>query len=1120
MLMMSGKLISFFPALLIVLLSAAIQAQPEPGRDLLPPHGIRIDPESLVVTWKSPGIVLLNENFEGETFPPSGWQANSFGNGWQRMDTLAFNHWKIPEHFGHYAISNDDGAAGGNNGNADLLITPAVDLTGNDSLTLMFDSYFDGAYGQSARVEYSIDGGSSWITLEEMTASLVWLKKEIDLSDMSGSSGLNNVKFAFHSSDNGYNGSGWAIDNVEIANSPATNLPVNYIVIMDTLAVDTTTGCSAFIPTIVYTYNEEHSAGVCACYPEGNSDTVFFPFVSKYLFPVYDLQTEDCGDYCIGLTWWGPYRPPDCWPWELQSTFQTPDYWTEGGCDSWDESIYIVYENINRILKMDLEGNVQGMLIIPGVPPLTDITHDYYGNFYGCCGTNIIYIMDFETSTLIGQFFAPVQAHALAASEWGDLFFANNISSDITVFSQDEVYLTFPVGNFGNIHSLAYNEYSDVEHLYAFSRDSTGCLIVEYNAWQGTPTGFTKDLSGLAPGGLAGGLYTDFWCSAGCVTLGGTIQNELAFSYTLNEYHCPGWTPRGIWGYYIYKNEELFDSIEIICARYPWYTWYPEDSLPRSENFSVSVKYDLEELLGLKDQIAFSEKAGPVQADISYGHALDFVEEWASSNFNHNKWTRTSTKWEVNTSLGNPHPAACFRGSPGTGPYSVTLTSYPFLPDTSQPCGISLSYDLKLMDDTPSGIQSLETDIWDSETRVWHELKEYHNDTVWNGFITENIDVTNRVKGRFSMIRFIAYGENSSDIQFWVLDNIKVQRTCPPPEDLIAEYDSGSETITLNWTSPLPELSQWFHWDDSLQNMTMGLTSEPDTWCDLAARWDSSMLAAYQYADLERIAFIPADPETHYILKVWTGDSGRNLRAEQAVADLVINQWNFIDLDNPVKIDSSEELWVGYSYSTKGQDPVSLDGGPAVNGFGNLCRIGNGEWSNLLNISPEWNGNINIQAFIHQPERYSGGYRLFKSIDYGAYQYLADVTLSEYNDNEVTLNLMNCYKVQSSCIPLPDTLFSDFSVESCILPVNVNEFKDPGPGIRIYPNPAEEQIAIQAPEIIKQIDILDRTGSLVKTFMVNEMKTLINLSSLKSGIYLITTKTGRTSYFNKIVVVK
>lgn len=1118
--MLSGNYSSFFTALLITLLSPAMQAQPGQGRDLLPPHGICIDPVSLLVTWKSPGIVLLNENFEGEIFPPSGWQANSSGIGWQKIDTLTFKHWKIPGHFGSYALSDDDGAPPGNNGIDDLLMTPALDLTGNDSLILSFDSYFDGAYGQSARLEYSTDGGSSWIILEEMTASLVWLKKEINLSALSGSSGLNNVQFAFLSSDNGYNGSGWAIDNVEIANSPATNLPDSYIVTMDTLAVDTTAGCSAFIPTIDYTYNEEHLAGVCACYSEGNSDTVFFPFVSKYLFPVNDLGREDCGDYCIGLTWWGPYRPPDCWPWELQSTFQTPDYWTEGGCDYYDGSIYIVYENINRILKMDLEGNVQGMLIIPGVPPLTDITHDYYGNFYGCCGTNIIYIMDFETSSLIGQYFAPVQAHALAVSEWGDLFFANNISSDITVFDKNEVYQTFPVGNFGNIHSLAYNGNANNEVLYGFSRDSTGCLIVEYDVWQGTPTGFTKDLSVLAPGGLAGGLYTDFSCGAGCVTLGGTIQNELSFSYTLNEYHCPGWTPRGIWGYYIYKDEELFDSIEIICAKYPWYTWYPEDSLPRSHEFSVSVKYDLEELLGLQDQMAYSEKAGPVQADISYGHVLDFVEEWSSSNFNHNKWSRTSTKWEVNSSIGNPHPAACFRGSPGTGPYSAMLTSYPFLPDTSESCSISLSYELKLMDDTPTGIQSLETELWDSETRVWHTLKEYHNDTVWNGFITENIDVTNRVKGRFCMIRFIAYGENSSDIQFWVLDNIKVQRTCPPPVDLQAEYDSGSETIFLNWTGPSPEISQWFHWDDSLQNIAIGLTGNPDTWCDVAARWDSSMLVAYQHGGLERIAFIPADPETHYILKVWSGDSARNLKAEQAVADLVINQWNFIYLDNPVKIDSSEELWIGYSYSTKGQNPISLDGGPAVDGFGNQCRIGNGQWTSLLNISPEWNGNLNIQAYIHRSERHPGNYRLYKSIDYGDYQYLTDVSLSEYTDNEVALNLMNCYKIQSGCIAIPDTLFSVFSVESCVLPVNVNEYKNTGPGIRIYPNPTEGQIYIQSQEIIKQIDILDCTGSLVTTFMVNEMKTRINLSFLKPGIYPIITRTAKISYFNKIVVVR
>lgn len=1091
------------------------------GGEFLPPHGVGIDPATMVMTWNSPGHVVLIENFEEETFPPPGWQATSAGKGWQRPDTVLFNHWKVPVYNSRYAISNDDSSAAGNNGSIDILISPSVDLTEYDSLVLTFDSYFDGAYGQSAQVKYSTDDGFSWVVLEEMKASLSWKKIILDLAGFSGISGLSNVKFAFHSDDNGFNGSGWVVDNVEIANSPALNQPLSYIVFFDSAPIDTTEGLSSFIPTIGYTYGDEHIAGICACYADGNSDTVSIPFISRYLFPLYDLHTEYCGKYCIGLGWSGPYRPPDCWPWDLETFFETPDNWIEGGSDAWDDFIFIVYENMNGILKMDKEGNVIDLLIIPGVPPLTDITHDgWCGTFYGCNGTNIIYIMDFETLTLTGQFFAPVIAHALAYSEVYEVFYANNISSDITEFDQNGVIKSFPVGEYGNIHSLAFNNADDDDDLYAFSRDSTGALIVGYKAWQGLPSGFILDVSGLVEGGQAGGVFIDYdGCSEDCVYLGGSIQNELVFEYALGEQHCPGWTPPGLWGYYIYKDGVLFDSIEIMCDKYAYWVWYPDDTLPQSHVFSASVKYELE-LFGLEGQNGFSEKAGPVQAINSYGYDLDFTENWSSASFSYHKWDTTGQRWQISSSFGNPQPSAVFRGISGTTPYSAILTSHMFKPDPSESCGVSLKFDLRLYDNTPTGNQILDLELWDSGTREWKLLKEYSNDSVWSDFIQESVDMSPKVKNRHFMVRFVAHGDNPSDIQYWVLDNIMLERSCPPPCGLFAEFDIESGVVSLTWDAPFPEKEQWVHWDDSLHYTSAGFGTGPDTWCDVAAKWEPAMLEGYQGAWLEEISFIPTDPETHYILKVWTGDSAEVSRAEQAVANLAINQWNIIELDDPVKLDDCGDLWIGYSFSAKGQYPASLDAGPAADSSGNLCRIGNGEWTTLKDVNPNLTGNINVQGLIRLEEKQPEGYRLYKSVDSGPYQFLADISDPGYSDTDVEMNLLHCYKAQAICSLSPDTLSSDFSAEDCVLPVKLDEFPDNLPSLQIYPNPVKGVVTIASAELIKQIDIYDITGRLVGTYPGNKNIIELDMSLVKPGIYLIITKTLSEVCFSKIAVIE
>ena len=1117
---MNKKFNHFTHLVIMILICESLFSQHPARTEFLNPDRLEINPVSLVLTWNRPGNVLLFENFDGENFPPSGWEALSEGAGWQHYDTVLAAFWKIPENSSRFACSNDDLAGEGNDGSADLLLSPVIDLTTFDSIKLTFRSYFDGAYGQSAQVDYSTDFGFSWQVLSQITPSLSWETTLVDLTGMSGATGFSNVMFAFRTSDHGLSGSGWAVDDIELSSTAYCPTPENYVVFYDSVAFDTTTSCSAFIPTIQYTYGGLHYTGVCASYPEGNSDTITTSFISKYLFPPRNLATENCNK-CVGISWTAAYRPPACWPGEMQPVITTPDYWTEGGSDAFDDHYYIVYEDMNGILELDQAGNVCRLIDIFGVPPLTDITHDYWGNFYGCNGTNIIYKMNIIDGTLIGQFTAPAEAHAIAFSYLDEWFYINNISSDITVFDENQVYNTFPLGNHGNIHSLAvYNSADDEGGLYAFSRDSTGAPIVEYDFYTGVPTGYVKDVSSLVEGGQAGGVFINYdMCIDDCAYLGGTIQNEIIFQYAIEENHCPGWTPHEIWGYYIYKDGIPVDSVEIICDRDWGYTWVPEDTLPQSHPFSVSAKFELDEF-GLEDQVAFSELEGPVEGGFSYGYELDFYENWANGFWAH-RWDTIGPRWEKSTFFGNPPPSACFRGISGNEPYSSQLMSYPFLPDFSESSGVTLSYDIRLVEnETPTGNQQFDLELWDSFTREWEMLKTYSNDTFWDGFITESIDISEDVRGRTFAIRFTAHGDNPSDIQFWSVDNIRIERNCKPTGELLAEYDTASGSISLLWNAPYPETNSCIHYDDSVHFASAGFNTGPEIWCDVAARWENTSLKHYYNAKLDKIAFIPSDPETHYILKVWTGDSANIPLVSQAVSNLEINQWNTIQLDEPLELDGIDGLWIGYSFSTKGSTPVSVDAGPAADGYGNLCRIGDGEWVPLHDISPDPDGNINIQGYLHQEVIHPESYRVYKSLDWGPYQILADVTSNEYTDNQVSINQMHCYKVQSVCRSSPDTLASGLSAESCVLPVSTGEYPDPNPIFSLFPNPSGGNVNLSASEEIELIRIFDCRGELLHNYFREEIKSNLDLSHLKSGIYIIRVSTRNSFYVDKLVIIK
>ncbi len=243
---------------------------------LLPPGGLEgtIDGTTATFTWLAPGsFQSWTEDFEGGTIP-EGWTTyTNSAVGWFVTMDGSSDYFQIPPGDGYYACSNDDAAD--DDGSMDYLITPPQDFSALTSMTMTFDSFFNGSYSQTASVEVSEDGGSTWTDIYDLTGQDSWVTETVDLSAYCGA-GHDNVLVAFHSNDNGAWASGWAVDNVTMGADTNNRALLGYNLYMDGTAVngdtpitettytqtDIPAGNHVWVVTAVYTTGESVPSNV------------------------------------------------------------------------------------------------------------------------------------------------------------------------------------------------------------------------------------------------------------------------------------------------------------------------------------------------------------------------------------------------------------------------------------------------------------------------------------------------------------------------------------------------------------------------------------------------------------------------------------------------------------------------------------------------------------------------------------------------------------------------------------------------------------------------------------------------------------------------------------------
>jgi len=217
-------------------------------------------------------------------------------------------------------------------------------------------------------------------------------------------------------------------------------------------------------------------------------------------------------------------------PYDLQFEFPCAGDFSETGVECDGNYIYTsVWTNAGLFLRYQLDGNLVGEFTIPGVEGgVRDLAYDGL-YMYGSAANTSLYEMDFENEILINTISVAVSTRAIAYDEIEDGFWANNWSTNPTLYDRTGAYLnSFNISGDESFYGFAYFLSNSGVFLWGNSQSGSGNTIKKYNLPDGTwieDFDMMSILSIPVSGDLAGGLFTHPHIEPGYLTLGGLVQD-------------------------------------------------------------------------------------------------------------------------------------------------------------------------------------------------------------------------------------------------------------------------------------------------------------------------------------------------------------------------------------------------------------------------------------------------------------------------------------------------------------------------------------------------------------------------------------------------------------------
>lgn len=141
-----------------------------------------------------------------------------------------------------------------------------------------------------------------------------------------------------------------------------------------------------------------------------------------------------------------------------------------------------------------------------------------------------------------------------------------------------------------------------------------------------------------------------------------------------------------------------------------------------------------------------------------------------------------------------------------------------------------------------------------------------------------------------------------------------------------------------------------------------------------------------------------------------------------------------------------------------------------------------------------------------------------------------DINLASQSDDEELSQGFIAFKIKpKSDVQVGDIIngtadiFFDFnppittnSVNTEIVaPLSINEYDFQN--VKLFPNPAKDQLEITSPQIIDRLTVTDMNGRLLKDIKLSNSDYILDVSSLLNGIYFLEIKSGETKSVKKFI---
>jgi hypothetical protein len=181
----------------------------------------------------------------------------------------------------------------------------------------------------------------------------------------------------------------------------------------------------------------------------------------------------------------------------------------------------------------------------------------------------------------------------------------------------------------------------------------------------------------------------------------------------------------------------------------------------------------------------------------------------------------------------------------------------------------------------------------------------------------------------------------------------------PAPIYLFGEVIDNTD-VQLEWADVTGDQGTWLAYCSDEFSYSVG-TGEQTTY-EIAIGWPAGTLDNFDGQSVVNVAFYPASELTTYAVKFYSGDSLNTLLYSQPILDYTPNQWNVVNLNSPVMIDSEESIYVAIEINqNENEFPAAMDFGSAVAGLSDLINI-YGEWQSTTEFG--FDNNWLIKAFV------------------------------------------------------------------------------------------------------------------------------------------------------------